>query len=234
MRNAMTLRTLPSPGVGCGSPHRLVVPLLPCLALLLTAHLGRAAETVYTYDAANRLTQVHYGDEAVIVYAYDAAGNRTRLTILGPDDPNADHDGNGLPDLWEFRHFGTTGVSADGDPDEDGLDNARELTFGSSPVLRNTDGDAEDDYAEWVAGTNPADPESIFRVTAISTVPSFRVTIRSAPGRVYTLQSIPDLADHEWANVPGQTRVPGDGTELRLGDPNPSPPRFYRVIVEVP
>jgi hypothetical protein len=68
------------------------------------------------------------------VRAVDFAGNRsapgsTQITI-----PAIDADGNGLPDSWELRYFGHTGVSASTDDDGDGSSNLQEFQNGTDPT----------------------------------------------------------------------------------------------------
>jgi YD repeat-containing protein len=219
------------------APRPVFCSFLPALlCLLVSINNGQAAtpDVTYTYDAANRLIQAQYSDGAVIQYTYDAAGNRTQMTTLGTIDPQADSDGNGLPDLWEYRYFGTNGVSPSADPDQDGLPNSIELAIGSSPILKNTDGDPASDYEEWVAGTNPADPNSYFKITAPSPEAPMRVSFQSSSNRLYTLTVSPDLTSGSWTNVPNQVRVPGTGAPLSLSDTNVTVQRFYRIRVELP
>ncbi len=70
---------------------------------------------------------------------------------LSPLVPDCDYDG--LPDGWEIAHGlnprssgGTEG--AGGDPDNDGLDNAREYALGTDPRSADTDGDGLSDSEE--------------------------------------------------------------------------------------
>ncbi len=46
---------------------------------------------------------------------------------------DGDTDANGLPDLWEWRHFGGPGVDPEGDPDGDGRSNRTECREGTDP-----------------------------------------------------------------------------------------------------
>lgn len=63
---------------------------------------------------------------------------------------SGDSNGNGIPDLWEIRYFGTsTNINATTDADQDGLT----------------------DYYEYLARTNPTNAASFLAVAAASTFP---------------------------------------------------------------
>jgi len=86
---------------------------------------------------------------------HDYAALKTQLTRR-PPLPTADRDADGLSDEWERRFFGT--VTADtgaGDPDADGLDNAREEELGTHPLKADTDDDRLNDLWESTHGSNP-------------------------------------------------------------------------------
>src|SRR5258706_16424560 len=76
-------------------------------------------------------------------------------------ESSRDSDGDGLPDDWELRYFGS--LSADGggpgdDPDHDGMSNLE----------------------EYQSGTDPTNPASNLRVTAIQiAVADVRITFTS-------------------------------------------------------
>jgi hypothetical protein len=44
-----------------------------------------------------------------------------------------DNDGNGIPDWWELKYLGSTGVLATGDQDGDGVDNITEYQNNTNP-----------------------------------------------------------------------------------------------------
>ena len=80
-----------------------------------------------------------------------------------------DQDSDGLPDDWEIEHFGgTTGQGSGDDFDNDGIDNR----------------------SEWISGTNPSDPNSVF-AASVSTdqvsVDGFVVEWLSVEDRVYSV-----------------------------------------------
>ncbi len=76
-------------------------------------------------------------------------------TAIGTSPAKADTDGDGMPDGWEVQ-FGLDPLSiegddgADGDPDNDGLDNLNEHELGANPTLVDTDGDGLTDGEEAV------------------------------------------------------------------------------------
>jgi uncharacterized repeat protein (TIGR02543 family) len=95
-------------------------------------------------------------------------------------DPLLDTDNDGLPDLWEYRYFGDLGYSGTDDPDNDGVSN----------------------HDEYLDGTDPTDPTSVFprltvsasggHVSASPFVPKYsylqpvRLTAIPAPGFTFT------------------------------------------------
>ncbi len=126
-------------------------------------------------------------------------------------DPDLDSDGNGLPDWWEILHFGAIGV----DPDLD------------------ADGDGTSNLMEYLAGTDPRDPTSVFR-------PDFRrnpgggflLDVTTIPGRIYRIWGGTDLT--EWSVI--ETLEGNDTIQTLTLDPNPiaDPRYFWRVEIALP
>jgi len=81
--------------------------------------------------------------ETLPLVIHSAEGTQTLALTMQPEgDPlfarlrysdDGDTDGNGLPDLWEWRHFGHTGIDPDADPDGDGRSNREEWLAGTDP-----------------------------------------------------------------------------------------------------
>jgi hypothetical protein len=129
--------------------------------------------------------------------------------------PTADSNGDGIPDgwIWQFGLNPTDPTVAAGNPD----------------------GDPHTTLQEWIADTNPTNAFSLFRIEAIEPGPPVSVRFLSSTNRQYTLHSRTALADGPpWANVTGQTDLPGRGGMDSLTDTNHAAESFYRVSVRLP
>lgn len=123
---------------------------------------------------------------------------------------DGDHDG--LPDDWEIAYFGTLDRDGSGDLDGDGVTDA----------------------AEYAAGTNPTNDQSILRAMILLTGQGGgqRTILWSAvAGKRYQVQSRPQVEGGVWSPASGVLRpLAGTGSWT---DPNPAPMAelYYRVIL---
>lgn len=132
-------------------------------------------------------------------------------------DPNVlDTDGDGLPDGWEVRHFlnpvSSTGDDGqEGDPDRDGKTNDEEL----------------------VAGTDPADPTSVFSIDQMWFDPGTGDLIlawKGVAGKRYQVQHSGE--PHDWLPASGIIEPQEDGIEWWQAEGSAAFIRgFYRVTV---
>jgi uncharacterized protein (DUF1800 family) len=120
-----------------------------------------------------------------------------------------DLNSDGVSDVWALFHPQHS-QSPSGDPDGDGLTNAQES----------------------MAGTDPASPGSVIRVTSISlTGNELKLKYGTLVGKRYQVQSSPGLVTPDWQNV--GTLAVGTGGEVTttltgvgVGD------KFYRILVK--
>lgn len=133
----------------------------------------------------------------------------------------ADSDGDGLLDAWELSCFGNLLQSAETDLDGDGLT----------------------DMQEYLAGTDPKNPNDFFSLrigqTPVGTQVSFRAIASSGPGyegtlRQYTLEATSDLGSPQWTPVQGVVNVTGAGQTVRHTVPEEAPiAQFFRVVIHL-
>jgi hypothetical protein len=153
-----------------------------------------------------------------IQLAPGGAGSLT-INIGGGTDPNADSDGDGIPDAWMTKHFlHTTGLvgdlsRADDDPDGDGMSN----------------------WKEWRTGTVPTNAASCLAMSGLARNPSvasqFVVSWRSETNMFYTLQAGTNLINGFnqtlGSNIPATYPV-----NVYTDSVSGVACRFYRVKVE--
>ena len=140
-----------------------------------------------------------------------------------------DGNGDGVTNIdigaYEFDLWSTVGASW---LTSHGLDPNDPLVF-----TYDTDHDGCTTLSEWMADTDPADPQSRFRIASVSPQPPTTIRVQSSAARVYTLWSKADLAG-SWMPVPVAINVPGNGGLLDLTDANAAAQQFYRVSVSLP
>jgi hypothetical protein len=120
----------------------------------------------------------------------------------------SDSDGDGMDDDWEVAYFGD--LSRDGQGD--------------------FDGDGVSDRHEFLAGTDPTNFESVFRVLTLARVgdASKRLAWSGSPNRNYRVEFKDDLASPLWTPLPAT--VSWNGSVATATDPGPGTNRFYRVV----
>ena len=121
-----------------------------------------------------------------------------------------DSDNDGMSDSWEQTHFSTTDRDGTSDFDQDG----------------------STDLAEYLAGTNPVNGQSVLEVLKITSVgTNERQLIWSAqPGKSYRLEYKTDLSGTTWTSL-GQIIAATATTASGLDTAANSEKRFYRVAL---
>jgi len=120
----------------------------------------------------------------------------------------ADTDMDGMPDWYELLYSGST----------TNLD----------PML-DTDGDGISNFVEYLAGTDPTDPNSNLRIDQTITNGAATVRFAAVTNRTYTLQFTDVLPASNWQKLADIAARPSNRTEV-LQDPSWQTNRFYRVV----
>jgi hypothetical protein len=128
---------------------------------------------------------------------------------------NIDSVGDGIPNWWRDQYFG-----------------ASSSTNATSCATCDDDGDGMSNLQEYLAGTDPTDPNSAFRITAISiTGNDIAVTWTTQPNKTNQLESsgVPGT-NATWLSVGPLTIGTGSlATQTDQGAATNLPARFYRV-----
>jgi hypothetical protein len=103
-------------------------------------------------------------------------------------DPEADTDGDGLPDSWETEQFGSLNETASADPDGDGTTN----------------------MMEYLAGTNPLSAASVFRPATHTSGGKLILTVSTVTDRSYRVWGTANLHS-AWTQ---HDTITGDGSTV--------------------
>ncbi len=125
-----------------------------------------------------------------------------------------DSDSDGIPDWWLMQYFGhPTGEAGD-----------------LSLAQDDADGDGMTNLQEYLAGTDPRDPKSVFgvQISAVTTNGSVVLSWGAAPGRGYQVLFKNNLEDPDWQVAPGPTLVAGYQGSYSV--PADQASRYYRVL----
>jgi hypothetical protein len=160
----------------------------------------------------------------------ELAGAMTDLDGI-PLPLDGDTNGTAVVDIgcYEFIH-------AAADSDADGLADTDELdVFGTDPTNANSDGDPMDDGDEYIADTDPNDPNDWFRINAVSNNSPVTVYFESSLLRNYTLLGRTNLTAGAWQPLIGpRAGNPGPGGYDQMTNDESSPAKFYKLTVELP
>ncbi len=146
-------------------------------------------------------------------------------TLLSQQNP--DGSLRGSPDNWSTDAFGWLTRWRGLAPTDWFYFTIRGLPF--PDPARDTDHDGMPDWEEYVAGTNPEDARSVFKINAAAGpgTNEVRLSWQSVSNRLYTVLETTDLAEG-WHPVSGYEDVPGTGQRLEVIT-SPAGVRYYRV-----
>jgi hypothetical protein len=135
------------------------------------------------------------------VYVADSGNNCIRK--ISPDTSRI-----GIADDWQLAYFGHIDIDPNDDPDHDGMSN----------------------YAEFWAGTDPLDANSVLKILNVQLASdgSPQITWQSVPGKNYSVQYSSDLLN--WTAL-GSVQATGSIASMLDNTFAHVPQRFYRILV---
>lgn len=121
---------------------------------------------------------------------------------------NSDLDVDGLPDAWEIAN---------------GLD-----PFNPTDASLDSDGDRMSNQAEYLAGTDPMDPQSVLRIASLTFGRAAVISFNAEAGASYSVDYTDALGTSPWTLLAGLSPV-GSPQTRRVADPIVLSSRFYRL-----
>ena len=118
-----------------------------------------------------------------------------------------DRNNDGLPDDWQAQYWGTNGAAW-------------------PPPGEDSDGDGASNLAEFLAGTDPTNPDSALKLSIQPTTGGLLLQWNAVPGSIYQLQASEDL--RSWSDAAGPAFAPGDRAASVV--PTNATTVYYRVV----
>lgn len=133
------------------------------------------------------------------------------------------------PDTFTMIKQGAADSDADGIPDEYELANGLNRLNAADAAL-DADGDDQSNLSEYIAGTDPNNPNSKFTASIAASNGVMILSFTAQANKTYSVQYKNSLTDAEWITLQSYPAAPAQGT-IDYTEPAPLPnARFYRVV----
>ncbi len=176
-----------------------------------SANLGTLTFQVPTNATPNSAYVIHFDHASASPNGLASFAKQAVSGLVTLADRSTSSYNDGIPDSWRLRYFGT-------------------LSNILSMATADADGDGASNWDEYLAGTDPTDPNSCLRLSSVQPLaaPNSGCVVRwpGVAGVQYVIEAAPSLYGSNW--MPLSTNA-GFGGDLIFQDSPSAGARFYRV-----
>ncbi|MGO8929921.1 MAG: fibronectin type III domain-containing protein [Limisphaerales bacterium] len=178
-----------------------------------TATLGTLTVTIPANASSSAAYAIHFDHASASPNGIASFPKQTLTGLILLSDRSSSTYNDGIPDSWRLRYFGTVNNLL-------------------SQASADADGDGANNWQEYIAGTDPTDPNSVLRVSTDQAVAlqsqDCVVHWPSVAGKTYIIERSANLFGSNWIPVSTNT---GSGANMEFHDTTGGSVRFYRVHV---
>ncbi len=188
-----------------------VTPISQTPGLTGSVVIGFLTVTLPPTANANSAYDVHFDHASASPNGLASFAKQTLTGLVTLSSRTNSSYGDGIPDSWRLRWFGTTNNS---------------LTVSNADAC----GDGINNWSKYIAGTDPTDPKAYPHLNT-ATVPSGATAAIHWPtvsGKQYIILRSSSLFSGSWSAIATNT---GTGTDLEFDDSTSGKTQFYRVQI---
>jgi hypothetical protein len=178
-----------------------------------TATLGTLTVAVPASASSSSAYAIHFDHASASPNGIASFPKQTLTGLITLSSRTNSYYNDGIPDSWRLRYFGT-------------------IYNVLSQATADADGDGANNWQEYIAGTDPTDPNSVLRASTDQAVAQTSqdcvIQWPSVAGRSYVIERSASLFPGSWTAIATNT---GSGTTMQYHDTTGGKVRFYRVQV---
>jgi hypothetical protein len=177
-----------------------------------TATVGTLTVTIPSSASSSAAYAIHFDHASASPNGVAAFPKQILTGLITLSSRNSSSYGDGIPDSWRLRWFGT-------------IYNA--LTVSNADAC----GDGINNWQKYVAGTDPTDAKAYPRLKTRNPAPpgaTAAIHWPSVSGKQYLIERSASLFPGSWTAIATNT---GTGTEMEFDDSTGASTRFYRVRI---